>query len=183
MITYQTILSVSSGNCLHIPRSLLKRGDTLLLITSLYSCSFNPIAKLNSLIDEDIVRLETEWCFVPGTSGITINDVKAAKKLVKFAKKKGTVIAYTDILIGALAIGVPLAHAYFSHILCWLKFTYVSHILMLVQTRIYQFFTGVEIWKMKSPERQLVWTPTLTMRSCVSVSAQELYEELYEEAR
>jgi len=31
---------------------------------------------------------------------------------------------------------------------------------------IYQFFTGVEIWKMKSPERQLVWTPTLTMRSC-----------------
>ena len=55
--------------------------------------------------------------------------------------------------------------------------------LWLVQTRIYQFSTGVEIWKMKSPERQLVWTPTLTMRSCVSVSAQELYEELYEEAR
>ena len=48
---------------------------------------------------------------------------------------------------------------------------------------IYQFFTGVEIWKMKSPERQLVWTPTLTMRSCGSVSAQEFYEELYEEAR
>ncbi len=44
-------------------------------------------------------------------------------------------------------------------------------------------FTGVEIWKMKSPERQLVWTPTLTMRSCVSVFAHELYEELYEEAR
>ena len=80
------------------------------MITSLYSCSFNPIAKLNSLIDEDIVRLETEWGFVPGTSGITIDDVKAAKKLVKFAKKKGTVIAYTDILIGALAVGVPLTH-------------------------------------------------------------------------
>ena len=47
---------------------------------------------------------------------------------------------------------------------------------------IYQFFTGVEIWKMKSPERQLVWSPTLTMRSCVPVSAQELYEELYEDA-
>ena len=76
---------------------------------------------------------------MPGTSGITIDDVKAAKKLVKFAKKKGTVIAYTDILIGALAIGVPLAHTYVSHILCWLKFTYFSHILLLVQTRIYQF--------------------------------------------
>ncbi len=47
---------------------------------------------------------------------------------------------------------------------------------------IYQFFTGVEIWKMKSPERQPVWTPTLTMRSCVSVSAQEFHGELYEGA-
>ncbi len=48
---------------------------------------------------------------------------------------------------------------------------------------IYQFFTGVDIWKMESPERPLVWTLTPTMRSCVSVSAQECYEELYEEAR
>ena len=43
--------------------------------------------------------------------------------------------------------------------------------------------TGVDIWKMESPELQLVWTLTPTMRSCVSVSVPECYEELYEEAR
>ena len=65
---------------------------------------------------------------MPSTSGITIDDVKAAKKLVKFAKKKGTVIAYTDILIGALAIGVPLTHifvAYFVLAQIHIFFTYV----------------------------------------------------------
>ncbi len=47
----------------------------------------------------------------------------------------------------------------------------------------FDFATGVDIWKLESPEFQLVWTLTPTMRSCVSVSAQECYEELYEEAR
>ena len=36
---------------------------------------------------------------------------------------------------------------------------------------------------MESPELQLVWTLTPTMRSRGSVSAQECYEEFYVEAR